>query len=222
MIALTTPSVRKKKIGLSMALSIRVSGIVEESIVDGPGLRYVVFAQGCPHFCKGCHNPETHCGKGGYSLEVRAVLEQFKQNPLLSGITLSGGEPFMQPSSLLELAQAVKQLGKSVVAYTGFTFEQLLKRSETNIHIRKLLGICDLLIDGPYIEQLKDLELQFRGSSNQRILAQEEMVELRTVYEAKQVNLINQANQNCRGGQSNSSYLENDACYLNLPLEQCA
>ena len=169
-----------------MALSIRVNAVVEESIVDGPGLRYVVFTQGCPHACKGCHNPETHCVNSGYTVQVRTLLEQIKENPLLAGVTFSGGEPFLQPAPLLELARAVKQLGKSVAVYSGFTFEQLLIKSETNIHIKKLLGLCDLLIDGPYIEELKDLELQFKGSSNQRVLDQQDREKLLAAFVARE------------------------------------
>lgn len=166
-------------------LSVRVNGVVEESIVDGPGLRYVVFTQGCPHACKGCHNQETHCMQGGYLVQVRTLLAQFKENPLLAGITISGGEPFLQPAPLAELARAVKQLGKSVVVYSGFTFEQLLVKAQTNLHTKKLLGLCDLLIDGPYIEELKDLQLQFKGSSNQRVLDKQDRDELLAAFVAR-------------------------------------
>ena len=194
-----------------MALSIRVNAVVEESIVDGPGLRYVLFTQGCPHACKGCHNPETHCASGGYTVEVRALLEQIKENPLLAGVTFSGGEPFLQPAPLQELARAVKQLGKSIVVYSGFTFEQLLVKAETNIHIKKLLALCDLLIDGPYIEELKDLELQFKGSSNQRVLNKQDRENLQAAFIArKQAHKI-------------SSDFELEAfCLGHENLEQCA
>lgn len=158
--------------------NIRVSGIMEESIVDGPGIRYVIFTQGCPHLCEGCHNPETHGFDGGYLLDTRTIISQFKENPLLSGMTFSGGEPFMQPEPLCDIAQQVKELGKNIVVYSGYTFEQLLKLAEQNRHIGRLLSLTDLLIDGPYIDEEKDLELQYRGSANQRVLSKEAMGQL--------------------------------------------
>lgn len=157
-----------------MANSLRISGIVEESIVDGPGLRYVIFTQGCPHACKGCHNPKTHDMESGSIMGVQEIFEQFSENPLLSGITFSGGEPFLQPVPLLQLAKMVKDKGKTVIAYTGFTYERLFEMTKYNSEnanaLRELLPLIDLLIDGPYVEALRDLELHFRGSSNQRIL----------------------------------------------------
>ena len=150
------------------AAVLRVSGIVEESIVDGPGLRYVVFTQGCPHHCKGCHNPQTHSFEGGFLLSAEAALSQLQENPLLSGITLSGGEPFEQAEALCALAKGVKAQGKNVMTYTGYVFEALLARNDP--WINRLLDLTDILVDGPYKEELRDLELQFRGSANQRLL----------------------------------------------------
>lgn len=152
------------------ALRLRLSGIMEESIVDGPGLRYVLFTQGCPHSCKGCHNPETHSLEGGFELTVEAALAQFRENPLLAGITFSGGEPFLQPGALCAVARGVRQMGKNVLTYSGFTYEQLLKRAEGDPPTARLLELTDILIDGPYVEALRDLELRFRGSANQRLL----------------------------------------------------
>lgn len=149
---------------------LRISGIVEESIVDGPGLRYVIFTQGCPHHCKGCHNPETHEATGGRCIESLTVLEQFDENPLLSGITFSGGEPFLQPAPLAELAKKIHARNKTVVVYTGYTFEALCTVASTNKAVAALLAETDVLIDGPYIEEQRDLTLLFRGSSNQRLL----------------------------------------------------
>lgn len=148
---------------------LRISGIVEESVVDGPGLRFVVFTQGCPHRCKGCHNPETHDPDGGYLKDTREIIASFGQNPLLSGITFSGGEPFLQAAPLAVIAREVKQGGKSVAAYTGFTMAQLLARSRSEAAVLRLLSHADLLIDGPYIEEQRDLDLTFRGSVNQRV-----------------------------------------------------
>lgn len=145
---------------------IRIAGIVEESIVDGPGIRMVVFTQGCKHNCKGCHNPESHSFTGGYLMDIEEVLEEIKSNPLLDGITLSGGEPFEQWQACSELAKGVKELGLSVVSYTGYTFEEILKVDG----FRKLLLQTDTLIDGKYEDEEKSLLLQFRGSKNQRII----------------------------------------------------
>lgn len=150
---------------------LRVNGIVEESIVDGPGLRLAVFTQGCLHNCAGCHNPDTHCLDGGYLVETLDVLRQFRENPLLSGITFSGGEPFLQPAPLVWLASQVRQLGKNVVTFTGFTYEKLVDMSRERPEIGRLLELSDILIDGPYLEELRNLELQYRGSSNQRVLS---------------------------------------------------
>lgn len=153
-----------------MESKIRLSGLAEESIVDGPGIRFTVFTQGCPHHCKGCHNPQTHDFSGGYDSTIEEIYEKFVENPLLSGITFSGGEPFCQPEPLYYLGLKIKELKKNIVVYTGYTLEQLEKLQERNPFIASLLSITDILIDGPYVEELRDLELLFRGSSNQRIL----------------------------------------------------
>ncbi|MDR2160680.1 MAG: radical SAM protein, partial [Desulfovibrio sp.] len=142
--------------------------VVEESIVDGPGLRYVLFTQGCPHACRGCHNPETHSLFGGRLVSVSSVLAAVEKNPLLAGVTFSGGEPFLQPEPLCALARGVHALGGTVVVYTGYTLEQL--RELADPPSRRLLLAADLLVDGPYVEALRDLNLPFRGSSNQRLL----------------------------------------------------
>ncbi len=159
---------------------LRLSGIVEESIVDGPGLRYVLFTQGCPHHCQGCHNPQTHSLDGGFFLTAKAALEQFDENPLLAGLTLSGGEPFLQAAALCGVAQGVCERGKTVVTYTGYTFETLQEMAVRDPWVARLLDLTDLLIDGPYVEELRDLELPFRGSSNQRLLDRFERKRLST------------------------------------------
>jgi len=153
-----------------MASKLKVSGIIEESIVDGPGLRFSVFTQGCPHCCPGCHNPGTHDFDGGYEMDIDEIFRQFKANPLLSGITFTGGEPFCQPEPLYHLGKKVKAMGKTIVLFSGYTWEQLIEKSHQEIYVKQLLSIGDILIDGPFIEALKDLELLFRGSSNQRII----------------------------------------------------
>jgi anaerobic ribonucleoside-triphosphate reductase activating protein len=157
---------------------LRVSGVTEESCVDGPGLRYVVFTQGCPHCCPGCHNPETHAMGGGYFLDPQSVVEEIRQNPLLDGVTFSGGEPFLQPEGLCLAADGVKKLGKSVTVYTGYTFEHICRMAENNPAIGALLARTDLLVDGPYVERLRSLNLRFRGSSNQRMLNREDRINI--------------------------------------------
>jgi anaerobic ribonucleoside-triphosphate reductase activating protein len=153
-----------------MALPINVCGIEPESIVDGPGFRYVVFVQGCPHHCPGCHNPQSHPFEGGTPRTAEELFAEFRENPLLAGITLSGGEPFCQATALCALAQMVKDAGKTVIAYSGYTLEQLLQKSEKEPDILRLLKLTDTLIDGPYVESKRNLELLFRGSENQRII----------------------------------------------------
>lgn len=149
-------------------MEIRLSGIVSESIVDGPGIRYTVFTQGCPHNCVGCHNPNTHSFDGGFISNTDILLDEFKKNPMLSGMTLSGGEPFCQPKPLVELAKKVHQLGKNVITYTGYIYENLIKMN--NCDINNLLLETDVLIDGKFENELRNLELKFRGSENQRII----------------------------------------------------
>ncbi len=150
--------------------AVRVSGIVDQSIVDGPGLRLTVFTQGCPHACPGCHNPATHALDQGFDLSVQEILARFDDNPLLAGITLSGGEPLIQASALLPLARQVKARDKSVWCYTGFTFEQLLGKAQTDRSLHQLLQHIDVLVDGRYIASQRSLTLRFRGSANQRVL----------------------------------------------------
>jgi len=150
--------------------TIRISGVVRQSIVDGPGLRFVVFTQGCPHKCKDCHNPETHSFNGGYDCEVGKILAEIAKNPLLKGITISGGEPFSRPAELLPLVKAVREKGMDVFCYSGYTFEELLAMSEIDTAAAKLLTMIDVLVDGRFILEERDLEIKFRGSRNQRIL----------------------------------------------------
>lgn len=153
-----------------MAYSLRICGVVPESITDGPGIRYAVFAQGCPHRCPGCHNPQTHDFLGGWIVSLDQILADIAENPLLSGVTFTGGEPFCQAEGLYRLALEIKGMGKNLVVYTGYTIEKLLEMEKDQPYVGKLLRIADILIDGPYIERLRDLSLPFRGSSNQRII----------------------------------------------------
>ena len=148
--------------------TIRLYGMVNDSIVDGPGYRFSVFTQGCPHHCEGCHNPESHDPEGGILYTLDEVEKRFSANPLLSGITLSGGEPFMQPAACAELARRAHKLGLTVWTFTGSTMEQHQQSDDPAVHA--LLDETDVLVDGPFILAQKSLELKFCGSRNQRLI----------------------------------------------------
>jgi len=148
---------------------MRLSGITPESIVDGPGLRYVIFTQGCQHKCPHCHNPETWDMDAGKEYSVKQVIRLLKkQKKTKQGVTFSGGEPFLQAVELTEVAQAAHQIGWDVVTYTGFTYEELIESKDDGV--KALLSVSDILIDGKYIHKLRSIELAFRGSSNQQII----------------------------------------------------
>ena len=153
-----------------MACKLRISGIVEDSIVDGPGLRLCVFVQGCPHHCPGCHNPQTHDFNAGSEVDLRDIIRKYKENPLLSGVTFSGGEPFCQAGPLALLGSMIHEAGGEVITYTGYLYEDLRQKAAHEKAVAALLSVTDLLIDGPYIEARRSLEKPFRGSSNQRLL----------------------------------------------------
>lgn len=150
--------------------TIRMAGVVRESIVDGPGLRMAVFCQGCPHGCPGCHNQETHDFAGGYDCEIEKIVQAVKADPLLDGVTFSGGEPFCQPEAFFNLAMALKELRPdlNLMAYSGYTYEELTAMHSEGVD--RLLAIIDYLVDGPFILAERDLTLLFRGSANQRII----------------------------------------------------
>ncbi len=150
-------------------MEIRIAGTVNDSIVDGPGIRFTLFTQGCPHHCEGCHNPQTHDFNGGQITDTDELLKKIKANPLLDGVTFSGGEPFCQAQVLAGLGREIKKLGLDIITYTGYTFEELYaKRNEK--HWQELLEVTDILIDGRFILSKKDWHTKFRGSSNQRYL----------------------------------------------------
>lgn len=151
-----------------MAETLRLFGIAEESVVDGPGFRYAVFVQGCPHKCPGCHNPDSHDFNGGTLRDIDSIFQEICQNPLLRGVTFSGGEPFCQPGPLAELAKMVHAQGLDVMVYTGWTLEQL--QAMQNPQVDALLEQADYLVDGPFLLAQRDIDLNFRGSSNQRVL----------------------------------------------------
>lgn len=149
-------------------MRISLSGVTGDSIVDGPGLRMTIFTQGCTHHCPGCHNPQTHDPDGGSWAHTEDILMAVEENPLLDGITLSGGDPFLQPIPCLELAKGAHQLGLNVWTYTGYTWEALFQENDPDK--LALLKESDVLIDGPFILAERSLELQFKGSKNQRTI----------------------------------------------------
>ena len=153
-----------------MADTIRLYGLVTDSIVDGPGFRTAIFVQGCPYHCEGCHNPDSQPFEGGTVWTLDDVEKKFTNNPLLDGITLSGGEPAEQAAACAELAHRAHQKGLNVWTYTGSTLEKLQKRAETNPDLQRLLDETDVLVDGPFILAERSLELTFCGSRNQRVI----------------------------------------------------
>ncbi|MFZ5640515.1 MAG: anaerobic ribonucleoside-triphosphate reductase activating protein [Bacillota bacterium] len=151
-------------------MEIRIAGIVKESVVDGPGIRSVVFAQGCPRVCPGCHNPEALDPTGGKLTTVEEIVRELAGLRLVRGVTFSGGDPFMQPEAFAALGKAVKELGYDIVTYTGYVWDELLEMGRNQPAVMELVAVSDFIVDGPFIEEQKDLNLPFRGSRNQRII----------------------------------------------------
>ena len=150
--------------------SMRLYGLVTDSIVDGPGFRTAIFTQGCPHRCEGCHNPESHDANGGTEWLLDDIEAKFTGNPLLSGITLSGGEPFSQPAACAELARRAHATALTVWVYSGYTYEKLLDMAAADEAVRALMDECDVLVDGPFVLAQRSLDLLFCGSRNQRVI----------------------------------------------------
>lgn len=149
-------------------MKMKIAGIVPESIVDGEGLRFVIFVQGCHHHCPGCHNPETWDFNNGIEMSTQEIEARFLSNKLIKGITLSGGEPFGQPLACSVLAKTAKDHGLTVWCYTGYVYETLVSLNDPQVN--DLLAHIDVLVDGPYKKELRDLSLDWRGSSNQRVI----------------------------------------------------
>ena len=148
-------------------MEIRLSSKLQiGSISDGDGIRAVLWTQGCPHKCPGCHNPKTHDYNGGFVLDASELIKELSKHSYLDGITFSGGEPFEQPEALIEVAKAAHKVGLNVWSYTGYTYEQITSDKRK----MALLEHIDVLVDGPFILSLKTLNKKFRGSSNQRII----------------------------------------------------
>ena len=149
---------------------MKLAGINTESVVDGDGLRMTIFGQGCPHHCKGCHNPSTWDFNGGDETSPEKIISMVKENPLLDGVTFSGGEPFVHAKDFAWIAKEIHHLGLNVWSYSGYTYEELQKLAKTNKDIASFLAEIDVLVDGKFILTKRDLSLKFRGSSNQRII----------------------------------------------------
>lgn len=152
-------------------MKIRLAAYLQpDSIVDGEGIRTVIWTQGCPHNCFACHNPETHDYEGGALVDLEEVYEIIDGLEGQDGITFSGGDPFVQPEACAEIAKYARNKGYNIWAYTGFTFEQLLSMSEKNQSIMDFLNQVDVLIDGKFELDKKSFDVVFRGSTNQRII----------------------------------------------------
>ena len=153
-----------------MKIRLAVDYLQEDSIVDGEGIRTVIWTQGCAHKCPGCHNPGTHSFDDGYLIDIEEVEKMIDNLDGQDGITFSGGDPFYQPKECTILAKYAKKKGLNIWCYTGFTFESLLKMSKNNSDIYDFLKEIDVLIDGPFLLEKKSLDAIFRGSTNQRII----------------------------------------------------
>ena len=141
-----------------------------DSIVDGPGLRAVLWTQGCAHHCPGCQNPQTWDFNGGGLVPIDMVKDAIDELEYQDGLTISGGDPMFQPEACEKIAKYAKSKGLNVWVYTGFTFEELIELNKKNPVYLKFLSQIDVLVDGRFIEEKKDLSLLFRGSSNQRLI----------------------------------------------------
>ena len=151
-------------------MNIRIFGTVNDTIVDGPGLRFGVFVQGCSHECPGCHNPESWPADGGTMRTTDDVLAEIHENKLVRNVTLSGGDPFEQAAPCALLAETLTGEGYDVWCYTGYLFEDLQERAREDADVNRLLANINVLVDGPYVEALGSYELHWRGSSNQRLI----------------------------------------------------
>jgi anaerobic ribonucleoside-triphosphate reductase activating protein len=147
-------------------MKVRLAGIVNESVCDGPGLRIALFFQGCAHHCPGCHNPQTWNFDGGDEYDVDNLLAELPDTPLIKGVTLSGGDPFYQFEPALQIARAFHARGKDVWSYTGFTWPELL--ADTQHSFMDLVNASDVVVDGPFIQAQAQPNLPFYGSANQR------------------------------------------------------
>lgn len=157
------------------------SKLQKDSIVDGEGIRAVVWTQGCPHHCPFCQNPETWDYNGGFQEDIEDLKKEINTLDDEVGVTFSGGDPFEQPEACYELAKYCHSVKLNVWCYTGYTYEQLLKKAENNDSVKNFLNEIDILVDGPFVNKLKSLEVKFRGSKNQRIINVKESLKKKKV-----------------------------------------
>lgn len=153
-----------------MNIRLASAEIQRDSIVDGEGVRSVIWTQGCIHNCPGCHNPETHSFTDGCLVDIKILKEQIRQLEGQDGITFSGGDPMEQAEACSELAKYSKDLGLNVWCYTGYTWEELIKKSKHFPKIKEFLNYIDVLVDGKFIISQKSYDAKFRGSKNQRLI----------------------------------------------------
>ena len=164
-----------------MDKTIRLSGIAYESLVNGPGVRRVFFSQGCKHNCVGCFNPDTHDFNGGQLMNMDKLIEDVLNNPIIKGITFSGGDPIEQADKFAYMAKAFKKVNLNIWCYTGYLFEELLEMSKEKVGIRELINNIDVLVDGKFDIKKKEEGLRFKGSSNQRIIDVKESLKNRVI-----------------------------------------
>lgn len=164
-----------------MNKTIRLSGIAYESLVNGPGMRRVFFAQGCTHNCNGCFNPETHDFNGGEERDIDELIKDTICNPILRGVTFSGGDPWEQADKFAYMAIAFKEKALSIWSYTGYTYEYILENKDKKLGWNDLLNNIDVLVDGRFEEEKMQDGLKFRGSSNQRIIDIKESMKLNEI-----------------------------------------
>lgn len=161
-------------------MELQVSGLIPESYVDGPGIRFTIFVQGCDRRCPGCHNPRTMPHVGGSFYSPEEIISMITKNPLVNGVTFSGGEPFLQARALCELGIILKEKGYHIITFSGYTFDELLAGANQENGWLDLLNVCDWLVDGPFLLAERSLQLYLRGSRNQRILDLKRSLDERT------------------------------------------
>jgi len=164
-----------------MKKTIRLSGIAYESLVNGPGMRRVFFAQGCKHNCKGCFNPDTHDFYGGEEKDLDELIEDTLDNPILRGVTFSGGDPWEQADKFAYMAKAFKEKGLNIWSYTGYTYEHIIEHKDEYEGWNDLINNIDVLVDGKFEDDKQQDGLKFRGSTNQRIIDVKESMRLNEV-----------------------------------------
>ncbi len=145
---------------------INLNGILHDSVVDGPGLRTVIFTQGCKHKCRGCHNVDSWSLKENQIYFVDDLIKKIITDTPTKKVTLSGGEPFLQQHQILKIAKSLKEKNFHICIYSGYTYEQLIKEDINKL----ILSYCDILVDGKYVEEKKDISLSMKGSTNQKII----------------------------------------------------